>query len=129
MWGAAYHIPPEHVNEVSDYLGLREINGYSIHRVTFIPAENGPNDLKSPLEGVITYVGLPCNPQFLGYQTQDEVSEVIVDNRGPSGLNRDYLFELENALRDLSERSGDNHVSDLVRRTKKLLDGKFQTGT
>ena len=128
VWGAAYHIPPEHVGEVLDYLGLREINGYSIQRTTFLPAEAGSGSHIEPLEGVIAYVGLPSNPQFLGHQTQDDLAAVIVKNVGPSGLNRDYLFELEKALVALGATSGDEHISDLVRRVKRLLGETGQVG-
>ena len=121
VWGAAYHIPLEHVKEVNDYLDLREINGYSIQRTTFMPAKARSESRTGPLEGVVAYVGLPSNPQFLGYQTQEDIAAVIVKNEGPSGLNRDYLFELDKALVVLGETSGDEHVSNLVRIVKRLL--------
>ena len=41
-------------------------------------------------------------------------------SRGPSGENRDYLFELEGALDGLSVESGDEHVSDLARRCREI---------
>ena len=40
--------------------------------------------------------------------------------KGPSGENREYLYNLEIALLGLSKDSGDAHVSDLVRRCKAL---------
>ena len=121
VWGAAYHIPQEHVKEVSDYMDLREINGYSIQHTTFIPASSDPNGQTPPQRGVLTYVGLPSNPQFLGYQSQEDIAKVIVYNKGPSGLNRDYLFELERALAELSVNSRDEHVSNLVQQVTRIL--------
>jgi len=40
--------------------------------------------------------------------------------KGPSGENKEYLYNLETALLDLSPNSSDAHVSDLVRRCKAL---------
>ena len=121
VWGAAYHVPEEFIQKTSDYLDLREINGYSIHRTTFVPAPSRLEHQIQPIRDVIVYIGLPTNPQFLGYQNPDSIAAVIAKNEGPSGLNRDYLFELEKALEKLSEGSGDQHVSNLVQRVRGLL--------
>lgn len=43
-----------------------------------------------------------------------------MQSRGPSGENREYLFQLEEALEGLGSGSGDAHVSDLVRRCKEI---------
>lgn len=46
---------------------------------------------------------------------------MIARSRGPSGANAEYLFMLEDALRDLGEGSGDGHVGDLAERVRSLL--------
>ena len=73
------------------------------------------------------YIGLPSNPQFLGRQSQDAVAAVIARSEGPSGQNREYLFMLEEALREIIGGAGggvggegDGHVADLVRRVRGL---------
>jgi cation transport protein ChaC len=43
-----------------------------------------------------------------------------VQSRGPSGENREYLYQLEEALRGLSEESADEHVFDLARRCREI---------
>jgi len=115
---------------VKEYLDIREINGYSIQYTPFnqdmsatyqtvhAPAEvNGglPRQIKC-----LVYIGLPDNPQFLGPQDPQALAEHIVRSRGPSGENRDYLYQLETALDGLSEGSGDEHVSDLVSRCREI---------
>jgi cation transport protein ChaC len=45
---------------------------------------------------------------------------ILVLGKGPSGENREYLYNLEIALLGLSKDSGDAHVSDLVRRCRAL---------
>ncbi|OAG08689.1 ChaC-domain-containing protein [Paraphaeosphaeria sporulosa] len=113
VWGAAYHIPREKVAEVREYLDIREINGYSIQFTPFIPS-SAPS---TPIQTLV-YIGLPSNPQFLGPQDPDELAAHILKSRGPSGENREYLFQLEEALRGLGEGARDEHVRDLVERCR-----------
>jgi cation transport regulator ChaC len=140
VWGAAYHIPARHVAEVRDYLDLREINGYSIQFTPFHPAPattviSSPPDSNPPKGAIqvsttitaapeaincLVYIGLPSNPQFVGPQDPDDLARHILRSKGPSGENREYLYMLERGLGELSAESGDMHVSDLVRRCKKL---------
>lgn len=68
----------------------------------------------------LVYIGLPDNPQFLGPQDPQALAEHIVKSRGPSGENKDYLYQLEEALNGLSKESGDEHVSDLARRCREV---------
>lgn len=131
VWGAAYRIPSPHVAEVKEYLDIREINGYSIHYTPFTQPTK-PQDMTAqiatvtPVSGFegpiqcLVYIGLPDNPQFLGPQDPQALAEKIMVSRGPSGENREYLYQLEEALEGLSEESGDEHVSDLVRRCREI---------
>ncbi|KAG6196571.1 hypothetical protein E4U50_008195 [Claviceps purpurea] len=118
VWGVAYRIPPSHVAEVKDYLDIREINGYSIHYTPFHPADGSP-----VLDKTLAYIGTPDNAQFVGPQDPEELARHIWKSEGPSGLNRDYLYGLDEALRGLSAESGDEHVSDLARRVRCLEGG------
>jgi cation transport protein ChaC len=147
VWGAAYRIPSRHVAEVKEYLDIREINGYSIQYTPFNSNnESNPNlsnkpaqDMTSTFQTItpapaaaleltniphpikcLVYIGLPDNPQFLGPQDPQALAEKIVQSRGPSGENRDYLYQLEEALRGLSEESADEHVFDLARRCREV---------
>lgn len=114
VWGAAYHIPAAKVPEVREYLDIREINGYSIQFTPFVPADS------SKEINTLVYIGLPSNPQFLGPQDPDALARHILKSRGPSGENREYLFQLEEALNELGKESRDAHISDLVRRCKEI---------
>ncbi|PZC89623.1 ChaC, protein cation transport, partial [Pyrenophora tritici-repentis] len=122
VWGAAYHIPTQHVAAVRLYLDLREINGYSIQFTPFYPAggEKEGGDGKAKSIKCLVYIGLPENPQFLGAQDPQGLAEKILESKGPSGENKEYLYNLETALSGLSEESNDSHISDLVRRCKAL---------
>ncbi|PLB38392.1 gamma-glutamylcyclotransferase [Aspergillus candidus] len=118
VWGAAYHIPASHAEEVHDYLDVREIDGYSVHYTPFHPLANDA----SPLTCMV-YIGQPSNPQFLrdpARREQQDVAEVVVRGEGQSGKNTEYLYLLEKALEGLGLGSADGHVTDLVRRVKDL---------
>lgn len=159
VWGAAYHIPSSKVAEVREYLDIREINGYSIQFTPFHPASSTSITITSPPAALSTaadavqtqtgirrqstisltpipppirclvYIGLPSNPQFLGPQDPDALARKILESRGPSGENKEYLYNLGEALKGLGKESGDDHVEDLVRRCKEIedLDGNQET--
>jgi len=134
---------------VKEYLDIREINGYSIQHTPFNhqQGEQGgqQQDMSATMQSItpardaqpttassssssnvphpikcLVYIGLPDNPQFLGPQDPQALAEKIVQSRGPSGENREYLYQLEEALRDLSEESADEHVFDLARRCREI---------
>ncbi|KAL1639947.1 hypothetical protein SLS58_007373 [Diplodia intermedia] len=117
VWGAAYHIPASHAASVRDYLDIREINGYSIQYTPFHPAAD--NNTNEPIHCLV-YIGLPENPQFMGPQDPQRLAEHIARSSGPSGENRDYLYQLEQALLGLSADSSDEHITDLARRCREV---------
>lgn len=131
VWGAAYRIPAPKVAAVKEYMNIREINGYSIQYTPFQNAAK-PEDMSATYQNVhvpsehgdtikcLVYIGLPDNPQFLGPQDPQKLAEHIVKSRGPSGENKDYLYQLEEALNGLSADSGDEHISDLARRCREV---------
>ncbi|KAJ5549235.1 hypothetical protein N7513_006469 [Penicillium frequentans] len=97
VWGAAYHIPASHAEEVHDYLDEHSI--------------------------CMVYIGQPTNPQFLRERAQREpqnVAQVISAGHGLSGKNSEYLFLLEKALEGIGLGSADVHVTDLVKRVKAI---------
>ncbi|OIW35491.1 ChaC-domain-containing protein [Coniochaeta ligniaria NRRL 30616] len=120
VWGVAYRIEPAHVASVKEYLDIREINGYTIHYTPFHPASElhpGETKKEGPIKTLV-YIGTPENDQFVGPQDPQELAEHIYRSRGPSGLNRDYLWGLERSLDELSPESGDEHVRDLAERVR-----------
>ncbi|TID16576.1 ChaC-like protein [Venturia nashicola] len=128
VWGAAYHIPAEHDEEVRSYLDIREINGYSIQYTPFHPAHGSESMSASKnkqLEPIncLVYIGMPDNAQFLGPQDPQQLAAHILRSTGPSGPNREYLYMLDEALLSLSPESRDGHISDLTWRAKALEAG------
>ena len=99
---------------MQEYLDIREINGYSIQYTPFWPSNEDLPSMKC-----LVYIGLPDNPQFSGPQDPQALAEHICRSRGPSGENVEYLFMLEQALKELGAESGDGHVQDLADRVRK----------
>ncbi|KAK0730635.1 ChaC-like protein-domain-containing protein [Lasiosphaeris hirsuta] len=120
VWGIAYRIQPDHVDEVKDYLDIREINGYTIHYTPFHPAPNTDLSQRSPIQALV-YIGTPENEQFVGPQDPQQLAEHIFQSHGPSGPNQEYLLRLEKALNELSPESGDEHVTDLSNRLRAFM--------
>ncbi|PYH92717.1 cation transporter ChaC [Aspergillus ellipticus CBS 707.79] len=127
VWGAAYHIPASHANEVRHYLDVREIDGYTDHYTPFHPVltSKGSDATDTPSTPItcMVYIGQPSNPQFLrdpALRDQQAVAEVISRGEGQSGKNAEYLFMLEKALEGLGFGNAEMHVTDLVRRVKAL---------
>lgn len=109
-----------------EYLDIREINGYSIQHTPFHVSEAYQHEHGNagPINCLV-YIGLPDNPQFLGPQDPQVLAEHIVRSRGPSGENKDYLYGLDQALKELSADSGDEHVHDLARRCREIESRKL----
>lgn len=100
--GMAYLITPA----VFDHLDLREKNGYLREVVPIEFCAGGAS------EGLI-YIAGPDNEAFLGDAPDPVIARQIARARGPSGLNRDYLLHLADALRAMGEE--DPHVFAIER--------------
>lgn len=121
VWGAAYRIEASKVQQVQEYLDIREMNGYSIQYTPFHPVDVSLSTMRC-----MVYIGLPDNPQFVGVQDAETLAEHIFQSQGPSGENREYLLMLDEALMTLSAESDDVHVHDLARRVRALMGADLE---
>ncbi|GAA0708657.1 gamma-glutamylcyclotransferase [Dokdonella soli] len=108
--GMAYLITPE----VFDHLDHREKNGYLRHATTIEFSDGGS------AEGLV-YIAAGTNAAFLGPASEAEIASHIANAVGPSGLNRDYLTHLADALRALGEH--DAHVFAIEERLREMDRG------
>jgi cation transport regulator ChaC len=106
--GVAFEV--EH--SVFEHLDHREKNGYERHRVMITL-----DDEERTVDGSVYLAGAD-NPAFLGPDDPVAMAEHIARSSGPSGSNRDYLLELDEALHRIGEN--DRHVADLARRVRAL---------
>ena len=72
---------------------------------------------------VLLYIAVEGNHDFLGFDTLDNIATRISQAVGPSGPNKDYLFNLADALVKFGNVSDDdtNHTLELKNRVEKLL--------
>ena len=111
-WGVAYRLPLENLDRTLADLDYREKNGYQRQSVTLETATG-------PLDG-IAYVADEANPHF--EQSSIEImAPVIARAAGPSGANREYVFELEAGLAALSQP--DPHVTEVAHAVRTEVGG------
>lgn len=130
VWGCAYYIPPLHVQEVKEYLDVREQNGYSTHNVPFhitMVSENIGNDSEilarlpkndsgdSFIKSVI-YIGTIENEAFIGPENIKDTAQIIKYTEGPSGKNIEYLAKLLESVKQLDKKTyaRDYYLEDLM---------------
>jgi cation transport regulator ChaC len=115
VFGAAYEISNEDEASVRHVLDVREKDGYTIIETTFYP-----NDEKLKEFLCYTYMAHMDNPFWGGEAPLDRIAEQIARAQGPSGLNRDYLFELAKAIRKITAIN-DEHLYTLDQMVKEIL--------
>ncbi|KAF8234824.1 ChaC-like protein [Tricholoma matsutake] len=108
VWGIAYTIDPVYEAEVRDYLDYREKDGYTMETIDIWGLDQGHQ--KVIIHGAFCYVGRDDNPSFVGSEPLDALAERIWMSVGPSGRNKDYLYNLATAVRNLSPNSYDSHL-------------------
>ncbi len=110
-WGMAYLIDADQSEQVLDHLDYREKGGYQ--------RLNAPVHLEDGRQvEAITYLADRSNPEFLGESSIEDMAYQIHHAAGPSGSNRDYLFQLEHSL--INHGVSDTHVFDLAAAVRTL---------
>lgn len=116
VWGVAYEISPENAEMVRNHLDYREKGGYKCVTVQFNPINTA---CTAPFE-LALYIGTEDNPFFLGPASLDEMAKQIAEAEGPSGRNRDYLFNLAESMRTLVPGADDVHLFQLEAKVRHL---------
>ncbi|XP_038717301.1 gamma-glutamylcyclotransferase 2-3 isoform X2 [Tripterygium wilfordii] len=87
-----------------------------------------PSATTPAVSGVMVYIASPdkkLNKNYLGPESLENIAKQIVCAQGPSGPNRDYLFQLERSLLEIG--CEDKHVMDLANEVRRMIqDGKQQ---
>lgn len=114
-FGVAYEISNVDTSQVLDHLDFREKNGYERRNVKFHPLEGDT----TPID-LIVYLATATNSSFAGPTTIPEIATQIISATGPSGRNRDYVFNLANSFRELFPGEEDSHLFELEAEVKRL---------
>lgn len=115
--GVAYKIPKDKHQQVINHLDYREKNGYERYRVTFYPLDECDGQ-QQPIDNILIYVATKENASYAGHLCDlNVIANQIFDAHGPSGSNREYLFQLADAMR----RNFPNHYDEHLFELEKLL--------
>lgn len=119
VYGVAYRIAAQQKGEVLAHLDYREKNGYQRCTLEFqeFPEETGKRC------DIIMYIATPENESYAGAVWQlDSIAEQIFTSAGPSGPNREYLFNLANTMRTLFPGVDDKHLFDLEAAVRRRIN-------
>lgn len=143
VWGLAYQISSENIENVVNHLDFREKGGYIKKTVLFYPydfsisssnANVSLTDLSRTNFSVASlstasdetpfyltiYIGEEDNPNFAGMENIDTIARHIIVSRGVSGSNVEYLYKLASAMRTIAPGVQDEHLFALERAVKEL---------
>jgi cation transport protein ChaC len=82
-------------DDVLKLLDIREQDGYERQSLKLMFRDGS-------IEEGLTWIASEGNPSWRGGETNNEVAQLIAQREGPSGSNRDYLFELQRALAEVN---------------------------
>lgn len=119
VYGVAYKIPDEKRQEVIEHLDFREKNGYERCLVQFHPLDSGNAD--ETIDNIVIYVATKDNDSYAGHRNDlNDIANQIFDAHGPSGPNREYLYRLADAMRQLFPNVShyDEHLFELEKLVK-----------
>ncbi|KAL6217141.1 PREDICTED: putative glutathione-specific gamma-glutamylcyclotransferase 2 [Fragaria vesca subsp. vesca] len=119
-WGAAYKISKKEDQEIAlEHLEVRE---KQYDKKAYLDFFTEPTATTPALSGVMVYIASPDkkrNVNYLGPASIEDIAKQIVEAKGPSGPNREYLFKLEEALLQIGYK--DKHVLDLANEVRRII--------
>ncbi|KYM93896.1 Cation transport regulator-like protein 2 [Cyphomyrmex costatus] len=110
VWGLAYKISSQNIENVVNHLDFREKGGYIKKTVLFYPC-----DFSKSIQS-----GEEDNPNFAGMENVDTIARHIIVSRGISGSNVEYLYKLASAMRTIAPGVQDEHLFALEKAVKEL---------
>ncbi|KAK4274026.1 hypothetical protein QN277_017318 [Acacia crassicarpa] len=119
-WGVAYKISKKEDQEIAlTYLEVRE---KQYDKKAYLDVFSELTATTPAISGVMVYIASPdknVNKNYLGPASVEEIARQVIRAEGPSGPNRDYLFQLEKALLQIGCQ--DKHVMDLANEVRRIL--------
>jgi len=112
--GRLFEIESHNESDVLTYLDGRESGGYERVSIT-CTLDSGES------VSALTYIATPGNPNFLGDATVGRILEQIMGAEGESGTNREYVIELDEALR--AAKIIDHHVAIIASGLRQVIRG------
>ena len=101
---------------VLSYLDDREKDGYKTRQIMFHPH----NEDVAPFT-VLVYIATESNVQYLGPAPLDVIAKQVVQSKGQSGCNVEYVLELARTMRETVPHVEDEHLFGLEREVQKMM--------
>jgi len=111
--GRLFEIPDAQVKQPLADLDYREKNGYERQWLEVATEEFG-------VVNALTYIAVEGNRAWLGFDSIENIAHQIFHAQGPSGFNKDYVWELHNALQQ--EAIEDPHISEDAQALNRLAE-------
>ncbi|CAG9793600.1 unnamed protein product [Diatraea saccharalis] len=127
-WGRAFLVAAED-KAALPYLSTREcqLGGYRTYTVNFHPrpsffqTSSYHNSISIPdRKNALLYIAVPGNRHWLGAAPLPDIAKQILECRGPSGPNVEYLLKLADFMRDEIPEALDEHLFSLERLVRKF---------
>lgn len=121
-WGKAFLVAAEN-NAALPYLSTREcqLGGYRTYTVNFHPKPSFlPSNSNSDKKDAFLYIAVPENKHWLGAAPLPEMAKQILECRGSSGSNVEYLLKLADFMREEIPEALDDHLFSLERLVRKF---------
>ena len=119
VWGVAYEVEDSvWEKQIEKQLDHREKGGYNQNKTTFYPKKDNDQHIVNTPFDVIAYIGKVTDKQYAGPAPLQEMAQTILVSIGPSGPNKDYLYNLAHALNEIEII--DEHVIELEKAVKQL---------
>ena len=126
-YGAAYRlVGRDQIHAAMDHLNMREstLGGYilEVDQFTTLPsADSSATSPKTSTIPVVFYVATAENDQFTGHESLEVLALIIATSVGPSGPNRDYLFNLAKWQKEALPLVEDDHLYRLEKMTQRVI--------
>lgn len=123
-WGKAFQLRGvRQINEGLKHLCGREmrLGGYAFEVLQF-QVQNSTSG--QGMITAVTFVANPDNDLYLGPANVADIAHTIVNSKGKSGHNLEYLFRLTDSLRSIASDFTDPHLQSLERECHAILANK-----
>lgn len=119
-WGKAFLVAGEN-NAALPYLSTREcqLGGYRTYTVNFHP-RSFQSSSSTDKKNALLYIAVPDNKHWLGPAPLPDIALQILECRGSSGPNAEYLLRLADFMRDEIPEALDDHLFSLERLVRKF---------
>ncbi|XP_044510287.1 gamma-glutamylcyclotransferase 2-3 isoform X1 [Mangifera indica] len=127
-WGAAYKISKEEDKE--NAINHLEVREKQYDQKAYVDFFTDPTATTPAVSGVMLYIASAdknTNQNYLGPASIEDIAKQIVQAEGPSGPNRDYLFQLEKALLEFGCK--DEHVINIANEVRRIVSELEQLST